>query len=239
MELFRQDNTKVIISDEILKRPIKHGNCGTIYYYKDDTCLKLYDQKYAISINKLKIDIYNDIKEIISPNLINIKEIYFKEKKNVHYDVDAFISQYYEEAYDDFLNVSTTYLLENIEQILKLSNELSKKRIRFFDIKRENIILDSKNIILIDPDRWYYSNLDFDEIRHLNINSLSTLFNELTRKSLQYNHKDYIIENKLLACLISDKLFPITSNANRTMKVLTKRLEGYNRPIDYFYDMKK
>ena len=65
------------------------------------------------------------------------------------------------------------------------------------------------------------------------------MFSEITEKSLQDNHLDFLIENNLYDYVISNKLFPLTSNKDRAMKVLSKRLNGYKRPIDYVYSMKK
>ena len=61
----------------------------------------------------------------------------------------------------------------------------------------------------------------------------------ITEKRLKDKHLDFLIENNLYDYVISSKLFPLTSNKDRAMKVLSKRLNGYKRPIDYVYSMKK
>lgn len=239
MEYYDKNNNKVIISDEILEDYLNNGACGTVYRYGKDLCLKIYRQEHLEPKHKLEVSIYNALKEIDSPNLIDIIELYFKEKRQTHYNADAFLSRYYKEKYTDFLEIPTTYLLENIEQILKLSNELSKRKIRLFDLKRENIILAEQNIIFIDPDMWYHSHLNEYEIKGLNINILSSFFNEITKESLKTNHQKFMNENGLYYDQISDKLFPLTSSEKRHVKTLTKRLTGYERPIDYVYSRKK
>ena len=60
-----------------------------------------------------------------------------------------------------------------------------------------------------------------------------------TKESLKNNHLDFLTDNNLFNYVISNKLFPLTSNKDKAMKVLTKRLNGYKRPIDYVYSMKK
>ena len=112
---------------------------------------------------------------------------------------------------------------------------------RLDDLKRENILLTEKSIVLIDPDWWHYEYLtkDKNDIEKLNINNIMGMFSEITEKSLQDNHLGFLIENNLYNYVISSKLFPLTSNKDRAMKVLSKRLNGYKRPIDYVYSMKK
>ena len=118
--------------------------------------------------------------------------------------------------------------------------EISAYKIRLFDLKRENIILTENNIVLIDPDRWYYDfTSNTKEIEKLNINNIMAMFNEITKESLQENYFDFLLENNLYNYIISGKLFPLTSNKDKAIKVLSKRLNNYKRPIDYVYSMKK
>ena len=86
---------------------------------------------------------------------------------------------------------------------------------------------------------WYHSHLNEYEIKGLNINILSSFFNEITKESLKTNHQKFMSENGLYYDQISDKLFPLTSSEKRHVKTLTKRLTGYERPIDYVYSRKK
>ena len=65
------------------------------------------------------------------------------------------------------------------------------------------------------------------------------MFNQITENSLKNDYLDFLIENNLYYYVISSKLFPLTGSKDRAMKVLTKRLNGYKRPIDYVYSMKK
>ena len=240
MEYYDRNNNKIIIPDEILENYLNNGECGTIYQYNSDSCIKIYNQKYTETMHRLDVRIYQALKEIDSPNLIDIRELYFKEKRQTHYNADAFISKYYEEKYPDFLEVPTDYLLENVEGIISLSSKLSQKKIRLHDLKRENVILADENMIFIDPDMWYYSNLSYREIGNLNINALSSFFNRMVKESLKLNHQDLIRGSTLyFDQTVTNQLFPLTSSANRQIKTLTKRLRNFERPIDYIYSKKK
>ncbi len=239
MKYYDENGKEVIIPDSVFSVEDNHGKCGTIYKFSDDLCIKRYDRDIYFDYCLLNTSIYDDLKTIKSDNLVDIKMPLYKDK-NYKYTADAYLLSYYEEKYKSFLEIPTEYLLYNLEEILKLIKEISEYKIRLDDLKRENIILTKDNIVLIDPDRWYYKFKDSEkEIEKLNINNIMGMFSEITEKSLQDNHLDFLIENNLYVYVISSKLFPLTSNKDRAMKVLSKRLNGYKRPIDYVYSMKK
>lgn len=240
MIYYTKDNKEIIIPDEIFNKGDNHGKCGTIYKYSDNLCIKRYDRGIYFDHCLLNTDIYEDLKNIKNENLVDIKTALYKDKNNKTV-TDAYLLTYYEEKYDDFLEIPTEYLLYNLEEIFKLIKKISEYKIRLHDLKRENIILTKDNIVLIDPDRWHYEYLtkDKNEIEKLNINNIMGMFSEITEESLHDNHLDFLIENNLYDYIISSKLFPLTSNKDRAMKVLTKRLNGYKRPINYVYSMKK
>ena len=237
MKYYDENGKEIIIPDSVFSVEDNHGKCGTIYKFSDDLCIKRYDRDIYFDYCLLNTSIYDDLKTIKSDNLVDIKMPLYKDNKSI---IDAYLLTYYKEQYDDFLEIPTEYLLYNLEEILKLIKEISEYKIRLDDLKRENIILTKDNIVLIDPDRWYYKFKDSEkEIEKLNINNIMAMFSKITEKSLQDNHLDFLIENNLYDYVISSKLFPLTSNKDRAMKVLSKRLNGYKRPIDYVYSMKK
>lgn len=238
MKYYDENDKEVVIPDSILNNEVGHGVCATVYRYTEDLCFKRYDRDIYLEKNFLKTDIYNILSNIKHPNLVDIKKILYKNKKH-KYTADAYLLSYYKEIYKDFLEAPTEYLLYNIEEIFKVLKKLSDYKTRLDDLKRENILLTEKNIVLTDPDRWYYDNLSEKEIEKLNINNIMAMFNKITKDSLEDNYLDFLIENNLYDYVISNKLFPLTSNKDRAMKVLSKKLTGYKRPIDYVYSMKK
>ena len=237
MKYYDENGKEIIIPDSVFSVEDNHGKCGTIYKFSDDLCIKRYDRDIYFDYCLLNTSIYDDLKTIKSDNLVDIKMPLYKDNKSI---IDAYLLTYYKEQYDDFLEIPTEYLLYNLEEILKLIKEISEYKMRLDDLKRENIILTKDNIVLIDPDRWYYKFKDSEkEIEKLNINNIMAMFSKITKESLKNNYLDFLIENNLYDYVISNKLFPLTSNKDRAMKVLSKRLNGYKRPIDYVYSMKK
>ncbi len=240
MIYYDENDKEVIIPDDVLNNEVGHGVCATVYRYSEDLCLKRYDRGIYLEKNFLKTDIYNDLRNIKHHNLVDIKKILFKDKK-YKYRADAYLLSYYKEIYNDFLEIPTEYLLYNLEEILKLMKKISEYKMRLDDLKRENILLTEEKIVLTDPDWWYHDFIseDINEIEKLNINNIMAMFNNITEESLINNHSDFLKKNNLYNYVISSKLFPLTSNKDRARKVLTKRLNGYKRPIDYVYSMKK
>ena len=237
MVFYNEDRKKVIIKDDVLNNIIDNGYCATIYRYNDDLCFKYYDRGIDYEHCLLNPYIKEDLGKIDSPNLANIKELLFKD--NNKYKVDAYLLSYYEEKYQELLEVPTDYLLYNMEEILKLTKKISEYKIRVDDLKRRNMILTDSNIVLIDPDRWYYDrSISENEIKKANVNNIMQLFNQTIANELDDNYKEFLLENRLYSSTIADKLFPLVSNDKKAMKVLTKRLNGYKKPIDYVYSKK-
>ena len=238
MKYYDENDNEIIIPDSILDNEIDYGACATVYRYTEDLCFKRYDRGMNNIEYFLDTTTYEALRNISNPHLVNIKKLLYKDKIS-KYKADAYLLSYYKEIYKDFLEVPTEYLLYNIEEIFKLLNKISEYKLRIHDLKRENILLTDTNIVLTDPDRWYFDNLSKEEIEKLNVNNITGLFGEMVKESLKNNYLDFLIENNLYDYVISNKLFPLTSNKDRAMKVLSKRLNGYKRPIDYVYSMKK
>lgn len=239
MKYYDKDNREIIIPDDVLDKEIGHGGCATVYRYTEDLCFKYYNRGMNTKEYFLDTITYEKLKSINNTNLVDIKELLYKDK-NYKLTADAYILSYYEEKYKDFLEIPSEYLLYNIEEIFKLIEEVSEYKLILDDLKRNNIILTDTNIVLIDPDCWYYDfRSNIDDITKLNINNIMGMFNIITENNLKDKYMDFLIENNLYYYIISSKLFPLTSNKDRAMKVLSKRLKGYKRPIDYVYSMKK
>lgn len=239
MIFYDKNNNKVTIPDEVLTKIISNkGNCGTIYRLNKELCFKYYN-KTDVANFILNEEMFKSLKSINNSSLVNIKQLLYKNRES-KYKAKAYILEYYQSAYDNILTVPSEYLLSSLEKILILAKELSKEKIRVFDLREENIILAAKNIVLIDPDRWYFNIIESERsIEKSNINNITGFFQNIIKDSLNKTEREFLIENNLFDYVIAEKLFPLTNNKNKALKVLTKRLKDYNRPIDYIYDMGK
>ena len=139
MEYFTIDNRKIIINQSILNNFINNGEFGNVYRYNENQCIKIYNNKEFKIKFFLTVYLYNYLKEITSDNIVTINELLFKDNKYM-FQADAYIMEYYKEFYQSILLTPSDYLIENLEKLLILSKELSKKHIILDDLKKDNTI---------------------------------------------------------------------------------------------------
>ena len=230
MEYFTIDNRKIIIDDSILSNYINSGEYGDIYRYNENQCIKIYKNKEFKVNYFLTTYLFNYLKEIESENLVAIDELLYENNKN-RFQADAYIMEYYKAIYQNILLIPSDYLIENIENLLILSKELSKRYIILDDLKKDNTIFTKEKIVLIDNEHYILNrNISQREIFHTNNSNISCLFNQLLLKELR---KYY---NSQTSAIYTDKLFPVTTRSTTIVNTLTKRLNRYKRPIDYIND---
>ncbi len=230
MEYFTIDNRKIIIDDSILSNYINSGEYGDIYRYNENQCIKIYKNKEFKVNYFLSTYLFNYLKEIESENLVAIDELLYEDNKN-RFQADAYIMEYYKAIYQNILLILSDYLIENIENLLILSKELSKRYIILDDLKKDNTIFTKEKIVLIDNEHYILNrNISQREIFHTNNSNISCLFNQLLLKELR---KYY---NSQTSAIYTDKLFPVTTRSTTIVNTLTKRLNRYKRPIDYIND---
>ena len=230
MEYFTIDNRKIIIDDSILSNYINSGEYGDIYRYNENQCIKIYKNKEFKIKFFLTVYLYNYLKEITSDNIVTINELLFKDNKYM-FQADAYIMEYYKEFYQSILLTPSDYLIENLEKLLILSKELSKRYIILDDLKKDNTIFTKDKIVLIDNEHYILNrNISQREIFHTNNSNRPCLFNQLLLKELR---KYY---NSQTSAIYTDKLFPVTTRSTTIVNTLTKRLNRYKRPIDYIND---
>ncbi len=227
MEYFTIDNKKVIIDESILSNFINNGEYGNVYRYNENQCIKIYNDKEFKIKFFLTTYLYNYLKEISSTNLVSIDELLFKDNKYM-FQADAYIMEYYEAIYQNILLVPSDYLIENLEKLLILSKELSKKHIIIDDLKKDNTIFTEDKIVLIDIEHYILDrNISQREISKINNSTISCLFNQITLNELKKYYDSQI------GAIYANKLFPVTSRSDTQVKVLSKRLSGYKTPLDY------
>ena len=227
MEYFTIDNRKIIINQSILNNFINNGEFGNVYRYNENQCIKIYNNKEFKIKFFLTVYLYNYLKEITSDNIVTINELLFKDDKYM-FQADAYIMEYYKEFYQSILLTPSDYLIENLEKLLILSKELSKKHIILDDLKKDNTIFTKDNIVLIDLEHYILDkSISQKEIFKINNSIISCLFNQMTLNELNNYYNNQIGRN------YANKLFPVTSRSYKQVKVLSKRLTNYKCIIDY------
>lgn len=172
MFLYDESGKKFEIDDS-KENMINHGCCGEIYKYKND-CIKLY---YGLSLSDGKISkkVFETLKEIDSDYFVKLKDLLYPEGLQ---EFSAYTMKYYSAEELNILDLDTEYTLYMFHEYLKLFNEFSEKKIIAEDVKRNNTIYDGKNLILIDPDLFYFSN-NVEYCKISNYNRILQLFRSI------------------------------------------------------------
>lgn len=212
MFLYDESGKKFEIDDSRENR-INHGCCGGIYKYKND-CVKLYYGS-SLSDGKISKKVFETLKEIDSDYFVKLKDLL------------------YPEGLREFSAYTMKYTLYMFHEYLRLFNEFSEKKIIAEDVKRNNTIYDGKNLILIDPDLFYFSN-NVEYCKISNYNRLLQLF-----RSIYLEEVKKILDLDYSKNLFTDlgELFNLELGPNMDNE-LAKKLKKYRCPRDYFKSKK-
>lgn len=227
MFLYNESGKKFEIDDS-RENMINHGCCGEIYKYKND-CVKLYYGS-SLSDGKISKKVFETLKEIDSDYFVKLKDLLYPEGLR---EFSAYTMKYYIAEELNILDLDTEYTLYMFHEYLKLFNEFSEKKIIVEDVKRNNTIYDGKNLILIDPDLFYFSN-NIEDCKVSNYNRILRLFRSI-----------YLEELKKLLDLDYSKnpftdlgeLFNLEIGPNMDNE-LAKKLKKYKYPREYFKSRK-
>lgn len=227
MFLYNESGKKFEIDDS-RENMINHGCCGEIYKYKND-CIKLY---YGLSLSDGKISkkVFETLKEIDSDYFVKLKDLLYPEGLQ---EFSAYTMKYYSAEELNILDLDTEYTLYMFHEYLKLFNEFSEKKIIAEDVKRNNTIYDGKNLILIDPDLFYFSN-NVEYCKISNYNRLLQLF-----RSIYLEEVKKILDLDYSKNPFTDlgELFNLEMGPNMDNE-LSKKLKKYRCPRDYFKSKK-
>lgn len=214
--------------DDSKENMINHGCCGEIYKYKND-CVKLYYDS-SLSNGKISKKVFETLKEIDSDYFVKLKDLLYQEGLR---EFSAYTMKYYKAEELNILDLDTDYTLYMFHEYLKLFNEFSEKKIITYDVKRNNTIYDGKNLILIDPDLFYFSN-NVEYCKISNYNRLLQLFRSIYLEEVKENFELDYSKNPFtdLGELFNLELGPNMDNE------LAKKLKKYRRPRDYFNSKK-
>ena len=193
---------------------INAGEYGNIYKLDRNRCLKLFSDKFFFNDEVLKI-----IKKLKPENFYKIYDLLYD--KDNHFC--GYTMKYYQNKDVDITKMPTSYLLDNLYKLRNAFKLLSDNNILANDCCKENIIMDDKNITIIDADFFYLT----DDNNNINYRILLNLFRELCHESLKmYDYDNYDIDNA------TEYLF----DNHKDIKEVEKKLVRYKYPIDYFND---
>jgi len=212
------------------------GGCANIYR-NDDIVFKQYYSNTSYSM-RLNSDMFDLLKQIDEPHFIKLFDIYSKlnylvmlKNKIVlsNFKVDGYTAKYYVDNTIDVLYENKDYMLENFYELEKLFNIFSDNRIITTDVRRENVVIGKNNIVVIDPDLFYFTNIINSKIELKNKEKLLKLFRSILVDAVS----NFPLYNKYIKCI--DELCNIEINENtEVIHEMSKRLNYIKKPIELF-----
>ena len=243
MDFYNRDNVKFDFND---MEYLSHGYNGEVFYNN-----KIIFKKYfawSEKDSRINLQLFDLLKEFKNPHFIELYDVYtkyykieiinkiIKKIRNNAFLVEGYSAKYYQEDNIDVLNASKEYFLENLFEIEKLINELSENGIKINDIKRENIILNKDNIVIIDPDLFYLWNpisclsANKEKLYYL-FNDL--LLNEVLKTPYLYVTSKYLKEQNIfknhMYNLYATEEFCVTDEFSKILKHTKKPVELFEK----------
>lgn len=211
---------------------VDHGKCAEVFHDGNIIFKEYYST--TKNIRRLSPDIFDILKDINNEYFIDIFEIYSKQKniedtKESTFKIDAYTAKYYEKENINVLYEPTNYLLENFREIERLSDFFSKNQILTIDLHIDNIIINSNQMIIVDPDCFKIDRLN-KNLQLINKLLILHLFYSMCKSDILYEK-----ENKEQMLRILSDFVDISINQNTDITYeISKRLKYVKRPIDYF-----
>ena len=123
---------------------LKKGIGTSVYKTSDNECLKIFTNPFD------DLDMFKTLSELDVDNFYRITKLLFdKDKKFI-----AYTAKFYQKEDVDILTMPIDYTVENMKRLYIVSDMLSDNKIEIEDLHHENVILNSKDIIIIDADRY-------------------------------------------------------------------------------------
>lgn len=226
MELYTINKTKYNFDIDI---SFNQGFYGKIYLFNNSKCLKIFKEPVQRN-NQIDFEekTYNQIKKLKLDNFYKLYDLYYNRELT---KILGYLSKYYQSENVDILTMPTEYTLDNLCKLYNSFKKLSEHHIYTNDIHSGNVIINSKDIIVIDTDLYYKSSIEtIDVILKENIYNLSDLFVDIYLSSLS----KYNFPNKYDKVNITSKIQTLfTMNTISGTDSVIKKLIKYKYPIDY------
>lgn len=220
---------------------------GEIYKINSQIAYKKY---FSYGECKIKQAIFEFIKSINNPHIVKLLERYYLAEDVIDYDIfmylvnfierdiskynndhckiELYTYEWVEEEYFDILEQTVDYLLDNLNELLRLADFFSMNYISLSDIKTANMVCNKSNIVLIDPDMYYFVdpkngkfNLAIENRRYI-LMVMKTLCQKLTE------YRNNSISNNIAELFESSIKSP-----QYGVSLLSKKLSGCRIPLDY------
>lgn len=215
---------------------LNRGGCAKIYSNGEVILKKYYP--YTIPRSKLTEGMFDILSDINNPHFVELLNIYKQEllfnKKNnqaPEFRVDAYTAKYYHDDKVNVLEEHKDYLLDNLREIEELFEIFTDNMIWLDDIKKDNTILTTNNIVVIDPDLYKIYQSSKEYLSRLNKIELIKLITSIMVHDLKPNG---ICTMDNLQFINSYIFKSMTKGPKNITDEFSKKLEYVKRPIELF-----
>lgn len=223
------------------------GANGEIFRCPNNIAYKRY---FSYAENKIKQSIFDFIQSINNPHIVKLLERYYiaeditdldrflyevnhSNKDFNHFNsdfhkIDLYTYEWVEEDYIDILEQSVDYLLDNLNELLRLADYFSMNGVAMNDMKVANLICNRDRIVLIDPDMYYYVS-DQESKASLMIQNRRCIFQTLRSVCKRLTEYRGVAVVNSINGLFEESI----ENPKYGISLLSKKLSGCKMPIDY------
>lgn len=244
MQYYDKDGNLV---DIFGKRMNKLGANGEIFIQENGTAYKKY---FSFAEHRIKQAIFDFIRNMDTPHMVKLLDRYYlpqdisdienflweANQENAYdfpynrdlYKIDLYSYEWVKQEFLDLLEMPVDYLLDNVNELMKLADYFAKYRIMMADMRIDNLICNKEHIVLIDPDMYHYVSSSYD-LRQLSLYNRKLILMTLKNLCMRLtSYKGEIVSNSI-ATLFSESIqFP-----KEALEHLTKKLSRYQMPIEY------
>lgn len=208
------------------------GTRGKVYLTKKQECIKIWANKSEIPFEG---NLFDELTNLQLPNYYVLLSLLFKRKQDINNPnlAAGYLYQWVEQEPTDILTMPVSYTLDNLNELLKANEILTRNNIMVDDLHcTDNVILNQNSITAIDIDLYTKNHfLNSRELRDTNITELEELFKGIYLESIRKYHQE-LDTPKTKVLIKSRELFEL--NYREGVSYTSKKLSRYKYPIDYF-----
>lgn len=231
MAIYTRTLSKIDIDFRKLRRINEDMVTNAYLYQYRDMIIKRY---WALTEYSICEQVFDVLCKIDSDNFIKLYELFTiisdEEYEQIYklylsgkryFTKDGYTAKYYEGCSLNPILESSNYLIDNIERIRELVNTFSNAHIMMQDTGFKNVIIQEKNIVIIDPDYYRISNAKISKIREHNYKEILILIRTIF---------EYYSNNRSNVDRYFDKLQECDSKD--ALDEIEKSLKRVREPID-------
>lgn len=214
---------------------LNSGQCAKVFY-DGNSIFKEYYFETRFSC-RLSPEIFEELKDIHNVHFVELFDIYthltfidlfLYQNRKISFVTDAYTAKFYENSGINILYQPISYVLDNFRELEQLFDIFSSLSIEVNDVKRDNLVMDTNKIVLIDPDCFVRANSSQETIAIGNKRSLFYLFQSMYLLETLHQFHNQEITSQISSYLTN---IQVTEHTDITHEI-SKQLKLVKKSID-------